>query len=57
MKVKAPFAGHPAASSALPPAEIPSPRGGLESHCNKEAVTLHQKLFKDFQDPNWKTSE
>lgn len=36
MEVKAPFAGHPAASSAWPPAETPSPLGGLESHCNKE---------------------
>ena len=36
MKVKAPFAGHPAASSAWPPAATPSLLGGLESHCNKE---------------------
>lgn len=36
MRVKAPFAGHPAASSAWPPAASPSPPGGLESHCNKE---------------------
>lgn len=36
IKVKAPFAGHPAASSAWLPAVILSLRGGLESHCNKE---------------------
>lgn len=36
MEVKAPFAGHPAASSAWPPAATPSPPGGLESHCNRE---------------------
>lgn len=36
MKVKAPFAGHPAASSAWPPAVTPSLLGGLESHCKKE---------------------
>lgn len=52
MKVKAPFAGHPAASSAWPPAEIPSPLGGLESHCNKEAVILRQKQSKDCKEPN-----
>ncbi len=36
MKVKAPFAGHPAAFSAWLPAAIPSLLGGLESHCNKQ---------------------
>lgn len=35
MKVKAPFAGRPAASSAWPPAATPSPRGGRGSHCNR----------------------
>ena len=35
-KVKAPFAGHPAVSSAWTPAATPSLLGGLESHCNKE---------------------
>lgn len=36
IKVKAPFAGHPAASSAWLPAVTLSLLGGLESHCNKE---------------------
>lgn len=36
IQVRAPFAGHPAASSAWLPAAIPSPPGGLESHCNQE---------------------
>lgn len=44
MKVKAPFAGHPVASSAWTPAVTPSPRGGLESHCNKERQRRFVKI-------------
>lgn len=36
IQVRAPFAGHPAASSAWLPAAKPSPPGGLGSHCNRE---------------------
>lgn len=58
MKVKAPFAGHPAASSAWLPAAIPSLLGGLESHCNKEmqwhlSTTITEFLQKTNK---WKSS-
>lgn len=41
-EVKAPFAGHLAASSAWPPAATPSPRGGRESRCSRE-----KQMFTD----------
>lgn len=35
VKFRAPFAGHPAASSAWPQAATLSLQGGLESHCGE----------------------
>lgn len=40
MKCKSPFVSHLVASSAWPPAVIPSLQGGRESHCNKEKNKL-----------------
>lgn len=42
MKVKAPFAGHPAASSAWLPAATLSLPGSPESHCNRDTATTTQ---------------
>lgn len=42
MKVKAPFADHPAASSAWLPAATLSLPGSPESHCNRDTATTGQ---------------
>lgn len=48
MKVKAPFAGHPAASSAWLPAATLSLPGSPESHCNRDTATSgHVFSFSD----------
>lgn len=48
MKVKAPFAGHPAASSAWLPAATLSLRGSPESHCNRDTATTGQTIGELF---------
>lgn len=48
MKVKAPFAGHPAASSAWLPAATLSLRGSPESHCKRDTSTTGQT-----RSPSW----
>lgn len=57
MKVKAPFAGHPAASSAWLPAATLSLPGSPESHCKRDTATTAQTPslgFSRFQIENVK---